>query len=153
MVTGWWSATAALAGLAAARAWPTAPRPVAADDLLPERVLVGDAVARRTLVEQAYRPLAGAGGSLLETLAAHAEHGRSLEAAEGESHLQHIRLAGVERVPSRDLGHLAQPVPHGVRVHVEHSRGRLERPPVLRVGGQGLQERAARAGQRAARSW
>lgn len=75
------SATAALAGLVAARAWPTAPRPVAADDLLPERVLVGDAVARRTLVEQAYRPLAGAGGSLLETLAAHAEHGRSLEAA------------------------------------------------------------------------
>jgi len=75
------SATAALAGLLAARAWPTAPRPVAADDLLPERVLVGDAVARRTLVEQAYRPLAGAGGSLLETLAAHAEHGRSLEAA------------------------------------------------------------------------
>lgn len=75
------SAAAALAGLVAARAWPTAPRPVAADDLLPERVLVGDAVARRTLVEQVYRPLAAAGGSLLETLAAHAEHGRSLEAA------------------------------------------------------------------------
>jgi len=54
---------------------------VAADDLLPERVLVGDAVARRTLVEQVYTPLAAAGGSLLETLAAHAEHGRSLEAA------------------------------------------------------------------------
>lgn len=75
------SAAAALAGLAAARAWPTAPRPVAADDLLPERVLVGDQVARRTLVEQAYRPLVAAGGSLLDTLAAHVEHGRSLEAA------------------------------------------------------------------------
>jgi DNA-binding PucR family transcriptional regulator len=75
------SAAAALAGHTAARAWPTAPRPVAADDLLPERVLVGDAVARRTLVEQVYTPLAAAGGSLLETLAAHAEHGRSLEAA------------------------------------------------------------------------
>ncbi|NCT90111.1 PucR family transcriptional regulator [Cellulomonas sp. APG4] len=75
------SAAAALAGLSAARAWPTAPRPVAADDLLPERVLVGDEVARRTLVEQAYRPLVAAGGSLLDTLAAHVEHGRSLEAA------------------------------------------------------------------------
>src|SRR5690554_123238 len=75
------SASAAIAGLAAARAWPTAPRPVAADDLLPERVLVGDRVARRTLVEQVYEPLRAAGGSLLETLAAHAEHGRSLEAA------------------------------------------------------------------------
>lgn len=75
------SAAAALAGHAAARAWPTAPRPVAADDLLPERVLVGDVIARRTLVDQVYAPLAAAGGSLLETLAAHAEHGRSLEAA------------------------------------------------------------------------
>lgn len=75
------SASAALAGLAAAPAWPTAPRPVAADDLLPERVLVGDLVARRTLVEQAFAPLRDAGGSLLETLAAHVEHGRSLEAA------------------------------------------------------------------------
>jgi len=75
------SAGAALAGLAAAPAWPGAPRPVAADDLLPERVLVGDATARRRLVEQAYVPLSAAGGALLETLAAHVEHGRSLEAA------------------------------------------------------------------------
>ncbi|MCV2393817.1 helix-turn-helix domain-containing protein [Actinotalea sp. M2MS4P-6] len=75
------SAAAALAGLSAVAAWPSAPRPVHADDLLPERVLIGDAAARRRLVEQAYEPLAAAGGSLLETLAAHVEHGRSLEAA------------------------------------------------------------------------
>jgi len=75
------SASAALAGLGAARAWPTAPRPVMADDLLPERVLVGDMVARRTLVDQVYAPLKAAGGSLLDTLAAHVENGRSLEAA------------------------------------------------------------------------
>ncbi|KGM14328.1 PucR family transcriptional regulator [Cellulomonas bogoriensis] len=75
------SASAALAGLAAAPAWPTAPRPVLADDLLPERVLVGDGVARRTLVTQAYEPLLAAGGALLDTLSAHVEHGRSLEAA------------------------------------------------------------------------
>lgn len=75
------SAAAALAGLAAAPAWPGAPCPVLADELLPERVLIGDAVARARLIEQAYRPLQEAGGSLLETLAAHVEHGRSLEAA------------------------------------------------------------------------
>ncbi|MDO8120271.1 helix-turn-helix domain-containing protein [Isoptericola sp. b490] len=75
------SATAALAALSAAPAWPSAPRPVMADDLLPERVLVGDAMARERLVTQAYRPLRESGGSLLETLAAHVEHGRSLEAA------------------------------------------------------------------------
>jgi len=75
------SARAALAGLAAAPAWPQAPRPVLADDLLPERVLIGDANARRTLVAQAYRPLAQATGSVLETLSAYLGTGRSLEAA------------------------------------------------------------------------
>lgn len=75
------SARAALAGLAAAAAWPQAPRPVHADDLLPERVLTGDASARRTLVAQAYRPLRDATGSVLETLSAYLGTGRSLEAA------------------------------------------------------------------------
>ncbi len=75
------SASAALAGLSAAPAWPSAPRPVSADDLLPERVLIGDASARRLLVDQAYVPLCAAGGSLLDTLSAHIGHGRSLEAA------------------------------------------------------------------------
>ena len=40
------SARAALSGLLAAPAWPDAPRPVLADDLLPERVLAGDEHAR-----------------------------------------------------------------------------------------------------------
>lgn len=75
------SAQAALAGLAGAAAWPQAPRPVLADDLLPERVLTGDRTARRTLVDRAYRPLAAAGGAVLETLAAYLGAGRSLEAA------------------------------------------------------------------------
>ena len=75
------SARAALAGLVAAPAWDRAPRPVAADDLLPERVLTGDTSARRTLVEQAYRPLLASTGSLLETLSAYVDGGRSLEAA------------------------------------------------------------------------
>lgn len=75
------SARSALAGLAAAPAWPQAPRPVLADDLLPERVLTGDVTARRTLVAQAYRPLQEATGSVLETLSAYLGTGRSLEAA------------------------------------------------------------------------
>ncbi|WP_418276579.1 PucR family transcriptional regulator [Isoptericola jiangsuensis] len=75
------SARSALAGLAAAPAWPQAPRPVMADDLLPERVLTGDVAARRTLVAQAYRPLEEATGSVLETLSAYLGTGRSLEAA------------------------------------------------------------------------
>lgn len=75
------SARAALAGLAAIAAWPQAPRPVLADDLLPERVLVGDATARAALVTQAYIPLLSSTGSLLETLTAYLATGRSLEAA------------------------------------------------------------------------
>ena len=53
--------------LRAASAWPDAPRPVLADDLLPERALAGDAGARARLVEDVLRPLADAGGDLLET--------------------------------------------------------------------------------------
>lgn len=75
------SVQAALAGLAAAPAWPGAPRPAHADDLLPERVLVGDGAARATLVRTVFEPLAAASGSLLDTLAAYLAAGRSLEAA------------------------------------------------------------------------
>ncbi|WP_369053946.1 PucR family transcriptional regulator [Kineococcus terrestris] len=78
------SARAALAGAVAARAWPEAPRPVLADDLLPERALSGDATARRALVDRAYRPLAAAGGALLETLTAYLASGGSLEACARE---------------------------------------------------------------------
>jgi DNA-binding PucR family transcriptional regulator len=75
------SARAALAGLSAVRAWPSAPRPVMADELLPERVLVGDAEARRTLLHDVYRPLLAAGGPLLETLSTYLSEGSSLEGA------------------------------------------------------------------------
>jgi hypothetical protein len=52
------SARAALSGLAAAPAWPQAPRMVGADELLPERVLIGDEHARRLLVEHTATALA-----------------------------------------------------------------------------------------------
>jgi sugar diacid utilization regulator len=74
------SARAALAGLVAARAWPRAPRPVAADDLLPERLLSGDTGARRSLVDRAYRCLAEGHVGLLETVSTYLDLGRSLEA-------------------------------------------------------------------------
>lgn len=75
------SVAAARAGLRAAPGWPDAPRPVAADSLLPERALDGDPEARRILVQRIYRPLAEAGGGLLETAAAVLEQSPSLEAA------------------------------------------------------------------------
>lgn len=74
------AARAALAGLRAAPGWPGAPRPVRADDLLPERVLAGDGHARRHLVEQVHGPLARAGSGLEETLAGYLASGGSVEA-------------------------------------------------------------------------
>jgi PucR C-terminal helix-turn-helix domain/GGDEF-like domain len=75
------SASSALSGLQAVPAWPAAPRPVFADDLLPERALAGDASARAVLVEDVYRPLNEAGSALLETVSVYLEQAASLEAA------------------------------------------------------------------------
>ncbi|MGF1645579.1 MAG: PucR family transcriptional regulator [Kineosporiaceae bacterium] len=74
------SARAALSGIAAARAWPEAPRPVLASALLPERVLADDDSARRELRECVYRPLVATGGDLLATVSAYLAHGGTLEA-------------------------------------------------------------------------
>ena len=74
------SARAALAGLRAAPAWPDAPRPVRADDLLPERALDGDEDAREQLIGDVYEPLLGGGSPLLDTLTSYLEQGGSLEA-------------------------------------------------------------------------
>jgi hypothetical protein len=73
------SARAALAGFRAAPAWPSAPRPVAADDLLPERALAGDGDARRRLRHDVYAALVRTGGELLETLDAFFAAGGVLE--------------------------------------------------------------------------
>src|SRR3954471_17887990 len=75
------SARAALAGYRAAPAWPAAPRPVAASDLLPERALAGDAEARRILRQDVYGAVVRAGGELLETLDAFFAAGGVLESA------------------------------------------------------------------------
>jgi len=73
------SARAALSGLSAARAWPDAPRPVLADELLAERVLAGDATARRIMIDRIYRPLSTAGKALFETATTYLDGGGGLE--------------------------------------------------------------------------
>jgi DNA-binding PucR family transcriptional regulator len=75
------SARAALAGFRAAPAWPAAPCPVLAVDLLPERALAGDGEARRILRVEVYGALARAGGELLETLDGFFAAGGVLESA------------------------------------------------------------------------
>jgi hypothetical protein len=69
----------ALAALEAVPAWPDAPRPVEAGALLAERLVLGDGDARDRLLEEVYKPLAAAGGDLLETAAAYLDAGGSVE--------------------------------------------------------------------------
>lgn len=73
------SARSALAGIRAVVAWPAAPRLVHADELVGERAVAGDDEARRRLVEDIYRPLADAAGSVLETVTTYLEQAGSLE--------------------------------------------------------------------------
>ncbi|ALE06392.1 PucR family transcriptional regulator [Arthrobacter sp. ERGS1:01] len=75
------SAKAAFAGMAVAKGWAAAPRPVSADDLWPERVIGGDDSARRALLANIYRPLVAASNGLEETLSSYLQLGHSLEAA------------------------------------------------------------------------
>ena len=74
------SARAALSALSAAPAWPDAPRPAGADELLPERALDGDPDARAALISDVYEPLLGGGSALIDTLITYLEQGSSLEA-------------------------------------------------------------------------
>ncbi|MCL2516641.1 MAG: helix-turn-helix domain-containing protein [Microbacteriaceae bacterium] len=78
------SAKAALAGFAVAKAWRNCPRPVHADDLLPERAFAGDPVARATLVGRIFQPLKAHSPELLNTLWSYLDNGRSLEATARE---------------------------------------------------------------------
>jgi hypothetical protein len=78
------SARESLAGFRAATAWPDAPRPVAAHDLLPERALDGDPDAIGLLVDEVYVALQAEDPALIETLAAYLERTGSLEGAARE---------------------------------------------------------------------
>jgi len=74
------SATEAISGMNAVAGWPSAPRPVSARELLPERALLGDADAVTALETEVMRPLADAGPALTETLDAFLDSGGAIEA-------------------------------------------------------------------------
>lgn len=99
----------ALAGLAAVGSWPAAPRPVPADDLLAERVVLGEEQARRRLLEEVYIPLKRAGGDLLATAAAYLEGGESLEGVARSlfvhANTVRYRLRKLAEVTGRDITH------------------------------------------------
>ena len=78
------SAAEAIKSFEAVAAWPNAPRPVSAVDLLPERILAGDETARRTLVDTVVGPLRAADASVEETLHAYIEPGGQVEACARE---------------------------------------------------------------------
>jgi DNA-binding PucR family transcriptional regulator len=111
------SARAAISGHTAAPAWPGAPRPVHADDLLGERALLGDLPARNALAARVIRPLEeSSGGALLETAAAWLDGGLGVEGT-ARTLIVHpntvrYRLAGITRAIGYDLtdAHDAQTV-------------------------------------------
>ena len=74
------SAKAAIMALKAVTARPDSPRPVKAEELLPERALAGDTVALSELISRFYEPLTSGTGQLLKTVSAYVEFGSSLEA-------------------------------------------------------------------------
>lgn len=78
------SAKAALAGFAVAKSWRSAPRPLFADDALPERALAGDPLARKNLIQSIYEPLRDHPLDLLGTVWTYFETGHSLEATARE---------------------------------------------------------------------
>ncbi|TAK69159.1 MAG: PucR family transcriptional regulator [Actinomycetota bacterium] len=75
------AAAEALAALRVADAWPECPRVVDSAELLPERVVAGDARARAALRAQVLDALASDDRVLLDTLAALLERAGTLEAA------------------------------------------------------------------------
>jgi len=103
------SAASAISGIQAIPGWPGAPRPVAADALLPERALLGDPEARTALIALGHR--IAAHRVLAETLHAYLEGGRSLEGAARAV----IAHANTVRYRLRRIGDLTGYSPHDPR--------------------------------------
>ncbi|MBT0565354.1 CdaR family transcriptional regulator [Williamsia sp. CHRR-6] len=100
------SATEALAGIEAVEGWPGAPRPVHSWELLPERALLGDQAAVRTLNESFVMPLAKGGDTLTATLDAYLDSGGSVESCARELFVHpntvRYRLKRIAEVTGRD---------------------------------------------------
>ena len=119
------SAQAAVAGLVASKAWPAAPRPVLASDLLPERAIDGDAAARRQLIDDVYLPLVAAGGGLLETVTAYLAQAGSLEATARTLYV-HPNTVRYRLRRAADITGLAATDPRdGFALHIALVLGRL----------------------------
>ncbi len=136
------SARAALSGLAAAPAWPSAPRPVLSHELLPERVLNGDPAASRVLVDRVYHPLE-AHSSLLRTAETYLQTGGSLEATARQlfvhANTVRYRLGRIADVTGYDLAHPREAHTVGIALAV----GRLAATPPVEWRA-GAPTRAAR---------
>ncbi len=117
---------AALSGLRAAPAWPSAPRPVGTDALLPERALAGDLDARQELLDQIYRPLVQAGDVLLETVTTYLASGGALEATARALYVH----ANTVRYRLRRVGELCGEAPTeprgGYTIQLALALGRLD---------------------------
>lgn len=100
------SAEEALAAFRVAKAWPSAPSLIDAADLLPERVLAGQAAAMDVLIRDIFNPLIATTAPLLETLDAYLAHGGALEpAARGlfiHPNTMRYRLRRVAELTGRD---------------------------------------------------
>ena len=115
----------ALSGLAVVGAWPTAPRPVATEDLLPERALAGEVAAREQLVEQVYRPLAES-PTLIDTVSTYLDYGGSLEAT-GRALFVHTNTVRYRLRRAADVcGHSPNDPRGGYLLRVALTLGRLE---------------------------
>lgn len=120
------SARAALGGLRVAAAWPGAPRPVSARELLGERALAGEPAAGEELVATVYTPIAAAGGELLETVAAYVEGAGSIDGAARLLfvHANTVRYR-LRRVTELTGLHATEPR-DGFLLHVALVHGRLQ---------------------------
>lgn len=100
------SAVEALAGMEAVVGWRGAPRPVHAEELLPERALLGDQGAAAALEEYLVRPLVAAGSALSDTLDAYLDSGGAVETCARQLFVHpntvRYRLKRISEVTGRD---------------------------------------------------
>lgn len=103
------SAVEALRGYQAASGWPSAPRPVHASELLPERALLGDASAFDALDRLVVRPLLESGHALADTLDSYLDSGGSIERCARELYVHpntvRYRLRKIATVTGQDPAH------------------------------------------------
>jgi DNA-binding PucR family transcriptional regulator len=114
-----------------AKSWRSASRPLAADDLLPERALAGDPLARRKLLTTIYEPLRDHPLDLLGTVWTYFETGHSLEATARELFVHpntvRYRLKKVAEILAWDPG-----VPRdALTLHIAIILGAMSEPNTL----------------------